>query len=84
MVWVDYDAALALHRLRPGPAHERRTERLASALPAAHRISLGCIVVPVAFYESVVAPQLGRRRGVVYVLSETGAAPVLKAAPRWD
>jgi len=35
------------------------------------RISYGCIVVPVAFYDAVVRPSLGRQRGVVYVLPET-------------
>lgn len=71
IVWVDYDASLAIHRLRPAPAHERRAERLASPASDDNRISFGCIVVPVVFYESVVAPTLGRHRGVVYVLPET-------------
>lgn len=71
IVWVDYDASLAIHRLRPAPAHERRPERLASAGSDDNRISFGCIVVPVVFYETVVAPTLGRQRGVVYVLPET-------------
>ena len=71
IVWVDYAASLAIHRLRPAPAPERRPERLASATPDDNRITLGCIVVPVAFYESVVEPLLGRQRGVVYVLPET-------------
>jgi hypothetical protein len=70
VVWFDYDEGLAIHRLRPGPAHERRVQRLASRTPADNRISLGCAVVPVAFYETVVAPALGRKRGVVYVLPE--------------
>lgn len=70
IVWVDYAASLAIHRLRPAPAIERRAERLASAAPGDNRISLGCIIVPVAFYEAVVAPLLGRQRGVVYVLPE--------------
>lgn len=74
IVWIDYDAALAIHRLRPAPAHERRAERLASATPKDNRISLGCVVVPVAFYEQVVAPVLGKRRGVVYVLPEARPA----------
>ena len=30
----------------------------------------GCIVVPVSFYDAVVAPSLGKHRGVVYVLPE--------------
>lgn len=71
IVWLDYGAALAIHRLRPAPAHERRPQRLASPRPEDHRISLGCVVVPVAFYEQVVAPSLGRQRGVVYVLPES-------------
>jgi hypothetical protein len=71
IVWVDYAASLAIHRLRPAPAYERRPERLASPTPDDNRISLGCIVVPVAFYEAVVEPALGRQRGVVYVLPET-------------
>lgn len=74
VVWVDYDAALAIHRLRPSPASERRAERLASAGPEDNRISLGCVVVPVAFYENVVRPALGRSYGVIYVLPETRPA----------
>lgn len=74
IVWVDYEAAIAIHRVRPGPARERREQRLASTTPDDNRVSLGCIVVPVAFYEGVVAPVLGRSRGVVYVLPETPGA----------
>ncbi|KQU81156.1 hypothetical protein ASE08_08725 [Rhizobacter sp. Root16D2] len=70
IVWLDYAASLAIHRLRPAPAAERRAQRLASASPADNRISLGCVVVPVAFYEQVVAPMLGHARAVVYVLPE--------------
>ena len=68
-----YDAALAIHRLRPAAAHERRPERLASESPADNRISLGCVVVSEVFYDQVVAPTLGRSAGVVYVLPETRA-----------
>ena len=70
IVWLDYAASLAIHRLRPAAAVERRAQRLASASPADNRISLGCVVVPVAFYEQVVAPVLGHQRAVVYVLPE--------------
>ena len=56
--------------MRPGPSRERREQRLASGTPADNRVSLGCIVVPVAVYEQVVSPVLGRSRGVVYVLPE--------------
>jgi hypothetical protein len=70
IVWVDYDAALAIHRLRPAAAGERRPQRLLSETPADNRISLGCVVVAVSFYESVIGPTLGKNRGVVYVLPE--------------
>lgn len=71
VIWWDYDAGLAIHRVRPGSAQEQRQQRLASATPADNRISLGCVVVAVPFYESVIAPVLGKQRGVVYVLPET-------------
>jgi len=71
IVWFDYDAALAIHRLRPSPASQRRDERMGSAHTEDRRISAGCVVVPVAFYDAVVRPLLGRQRGVVYVLPET-------------
>jgi hypothetical protein len=74
IVWIDYAAALAIHRLRPAPARDRRPQRMASPDPGEHRISFGCVVVPVEFYEQVVEPTLGSRRGVVYVLPE--ASPV--------
>ena len=70
VVWFDHAAALAIHRLRPAPAAERRPARLQSPRPGERRISFGCIVVPVAFYETVIAPSLGRSRSVVYVLPE--------------
>ena len=75
VVWIDYDSALAIHRLRPGSSQQDRALRLASADPQARRVSAGCVVVPVAFYDAVVAPVLGRGRGVVYVMAEDGAPP---------
>jgi len=71
IVWMDYAAKLAIHRLRPAEPHERRAERLASATADDNRISFGCVVVPVSFYESVIAQSLGKSHGVVYVLPET-------------
>ena len=70
IVWLDYDADLAIHRLRPAPAEQARPERMASANANRHRISAGCVVVPVPFYEAMVQPTLGRQRGTVYVLPE--------------
>ena len=72
IVWFDYDAALAIHRLRPSPGHERRPQRMVSTDPLERRITYGCVVVPVSFYLDVIAPTLGRHRGVVYVLPEQG------------
>jgi hypothetical protein len=71
IVWVDYGAALAIHRLRPAPLAERRPQRLASPAVDDNRISLGCIVVAEVFYDAVVAPHLGRQRSVVYVLPDS-------------
>ncbi|MDO9092181.1 MAG: L,D-transpeptidase [Rubrivivax sp.] len=71
VVWVDYDAAVAVHRLRPAAAAERRPQRLASATPADNQITLGCIVVAGDFYDRVVAPLLGKHRGTVYVLPDS-------------
>lgn len=77
IVWFDYAASLAIHRLRPAPLHQRRAERMESASSDDNRVSLGCVVVPVAFYESVVRPSLGQRRGVVYVLPESSPVQAL-------
>lgn len=74
VIWVDYDAAFAIHRLRPSPASERRAERLASPSPDDNRISLGCVVVAGEFFDRVVTPVLGRGPGVVYVLPEPAPA----------
>jgi len=71
IVWVDYDSAFAIHRLRPGFSYQARHSRLASAKLAARRVSWGCVVVPVAFYEKVVERVLGGAHSVVYVMPET-------------
>ena len=73
VVWVDYDAAVSMHRVRIVDLKERRLARLASPDPAERRISYGCINVPVEFFETVVWPAFGSGRGVVYVLPETKA-----------
>lgn len=71
IVWVDYDAAVSMHRVRATNPAERRLERLATPGVEDNRISYGCINVPAAFYDAYVKPTLGTRRGVVYVLPET-------------
>ncbi len=70
VVWVDYDAAVSMHRVRATNPAERRLERLASKTAADNRISWGCINMPVAFFEEKVWPEIGRKRGIVYVLPE--------------
>jgi len=86
VVWVDYDAAVSMHRVRATNPKERRLERLASKTPADNRISWGCINVPVTFFDKTVWPQIGRGHGVVYVLPErqplTAYFPAA-AAPRY-
>ena len=72
IVWVDYNTKIAIHRLRPDAARAQRAVRLASTAADDKRVSFGCIVVPVGFYDSVVRPALGNRPGVIYVLPETG------------
>jgi hypothetical protein len=71
VIWIDYAAALAVHRLRPGRSEATRKVRLQSNQPDQRRVSLGCVVVPVDFYLGVIEPLFGKRRGVVYVLPET-------------
>jgi hypothetical protein len=70
IVWFDYQAALAIHRVRPDSSQAQRLHSLASVTPADNRASLGCVVVAPAFYDAVLEPTLGRQRGVVYVLPE--------------
>jgi hypothetical protein len=71
VIWMDYHAGLAIHRVRPGPSQQARLQRLAAAASDAHRVSAGCVVVPVSFYENVLKPAFARADGVVYVLPET-------------
>ena len=70
VVWVDYDAAVSMHRVINSDPKERRLERLATPTAADNRISWGCINVPVDFFERTVLPNLGHSRAVVYVLPE--------------
>lgn len=70
VVWVDYDAAVSMHRVRATNPKERRLERLATPTAADNRISWGCINLPVPFFEQTVWPQFSRGKAVVYVLPE--------------
>lgn len=70
VVWVDYHAAVSMHRVRATNPAERRLERLATKTAADNRISWGCINVPVTFFDQTVWPHIGKGRGIVYVLPE--------------
>lgn len=70
ILWVDYAAAISLHRVVTSNRAERRAERLASATTRDNRISYGCINVPAAFFDNVVMPNF-KNNGIVYVLPET-------------
>lgn len=70
VLWVDYNTALALHRVPAVNTNEGRLQRLATASPRDKRITFGCINVPARFYDSVVYPIFTSTDGVVYILPE--------------
>jgi hypothetical protein len=71
VVWLDYDAALAMHRVINKVKSEHRLQRIASADPRVRRISWGCINIPIAFFDSYISPVFGKAPGVTYVIPET-------------
>jgi hypothetical protein len=71
ILWVEYHAALSLHRVVAGNASEHRQQRLATATALDNRISYGCINVPTEFCESVVRPLFSATIAIVYILPET-------------
>ncbi|GAA0296540.1 hypothetical protein GCM10009087_02880 [Sphingomonas oligophenolica] len=71
ILWVDYEAAISLHRVITTNPVEHRLARLTSATIDDNRISYGCINVPVHFYEGVVLPLFKPANGIVYILPET-------------
>ncbi|WP_206667857.1 L,D-transpeptidase [Sphingomonas glacialis] len=73
ILWIDYDAALSLHRVVTGNPGDRRQARLLSPLAAEKRISYGCINVPAAFYDGVVLGAFTGTNGIVYILPEQHA-----------
>lgn len=74
IVWIDYDAAVSMHKLRPSNPVQTRPERMATATPLDNRITYGCVNIPVSFYDRWVLPTLGKTAGVIYVLPETQPA----------
>jgi hypothetical protein len=77
ILWVDYDAAISLHRAsdrKPGMTAKSRSDRLASATTLDNRASHGCINVSVPFYDNFIRPAFDGAAGIVYVLPETRSA----------
>jgi hypothetical protein len=74
ILWVDYAAAISLHRatdVKPGLTASGRLARLASATTGDNRVSHGCINVTPAFFEGMIRPAFSGTGGIVYVLPET-------------
>lgn len=69
--WIDYDAALSLHRVITSNAKQQRAQRLASGTVADNRISFGCINVHAEFYDRFIEKTFRNTNGIVYVLPET-------------
>lgn len=74
VVWVDYNAAVSMHRVLTTSRSERRLERLATPTADDNRISYGCINVPKDYYEQVLAPAVRDTGAIIYVLPETRSA----------
>jgi hypothetical protein len=73
VLWVDYDAAVSMHKVRLINPKERRAERLASPTPSDNRISYGCINLPPSFFDNVLWPSVRQVKPVIYVLPEVKA-----------
>lgn len=72
ILWVDYATSVALHPIPTGASKkERRRQRMLSPTPDDHRITFGCINVPMAFYSKSVRPLFQKKGGYVYVLPDT-------------
>ena len=75
VLWVDYDAAISMHRVINTNPKERRPYRLATPTPLDNRISYGCINVPIKFFDDVVQPAFEGTNGIVYILPEVHPYP---------
>jgi hypothetical protein len=68
VVWVDYDAAVSMHRVLNV---KERLAALASQTNSDNRMSFGCINLPPQFYEKVLRPTVDAQGAVIYILPET-------------
>lgn len=79
VVWIDYDAAIALHRAsdrKPGMGIASRVQRLSAPNVTDRRVSLGCVNVSSGFYDQFIKPTFGTSKGVFYILPETRSATI--------
>lgn len=81
IVWIDYDAAVSMHRVR-NVKNENRLHRLLSKTIADNRISFGCVNLPVKFFENVLSPTVKKTGAIIYVLPETRTPDQVFAS--WD
>ena len=80
ILWVDYEAAVSMHRVVTSNPKERRLQRLATPTPLDNRISYGCINLPARFFDQVLKPAASGSDVIVYVLPETSPARALFGA----
>jgi hypothetical protein len=71
VLWIDYNSAVSMHRLRKVAEEEKRFERMATEDHEDNRISNGCVNVPHAFFNNVLKPTVMKYGAYVYVLPET-------------
>jgi len=81
ILWIDYNAALSMHRVIVGRKVDNRAGRLASATASDNRISYGCVNVPAKFYDDIVKPMFVGTVGIVYILPETKPLRTVFAVP---
>lgn len=81
IVWIDYDAAVSMHRVRANNPKEHRLQRLASETAEDNRISFGCVNIPAAFFDTHIAPTFATQRAMVYVLPELKSLQAVFGVP---
>ena len=68
VVWVDYNAAVSMHRIIKVP---ERLQAIATPTPDDNRMSFGCVNLPDVFYEQALRPAVDKTGAIIYVLPET-------------
>jgi hypothetical protein len=68
VVWVDYNAAVSMHRIIKVP---ERLQAIATPTPEDNRMSFGCVNLPDSFYEGALRPAVDKTGAIIYVLPET-------------